>query len=81
MRVTSSEGVGQDILLLLVFVMNRLPTIENGGRNSIHHRRRAPLLYRMVDNRLTIKLVAQIYFIMTILWSLAYIMCKHRIKE
>jgi hypothetical protein len=35
-----------------------------------------------IDNILIIKLVTQFYFILTILtWSLAYIMCKHRINE
>jgi hypothetical protein len=30
------------IVLLLVFLMNHLPTVKNGGQTSIHHCWRAP---------------------------------------
>ena len=33
------------IVLLLVFLTNRLPAVANGDRNSIHYRHRAPQTY------------------------------------
>jgi hypothetical protein len=33
------------ILLPLVFLTNRSPAVANGGRNGIHHQRRAPQKY------------------------------------
>ena len=31
---------------LLVFLTNRSYAVKNGGQNDIHHRRRAPILYK-----------------------------------
>ena len=46
--------------------MNPLHAVENGGRNDIHHQRRAPILYEYVDN------IKMNIFIVIIIWSLAY---------
>ena len=61
--------------------MYRSPAVENGGRNGIHHRRRAPKQYKYAHNTLINKLVTRLYFILTITWSLAYVVCKHRIDD
>jgi len=55
-----------------MFLMNRSHAVEIGGRNSIYHQRRVPILYKKVDNILLNILVARIYFILIITWSLAY---------
>ncbi len=49
-----------------MFLTNPLHAVENGGRNDIHHQRRAPILYEYVDN------IKMNIFIVIIIWSLAY---------
>ncbi len=55
-----------------MFLMNCSQGVKIGGRNSIHHQWRAPILYKKVDNILLNILVTHIYFILIITWSLAY---------